>query len=741
MELRLQIRQKKTFDRRNPTQEIHYAGNNPKSLVKTNGGLPANRQLPGYAPNHEWIDITDSVSDLFKIRLMWTQEIDSAGETLTIGNEQKKSQSGVIIVEGEGYGYIKKWLVDDPSASFNVLEVRLQHVGLGYYNNWELSSEGIEWCEGEICNFSVTLKQTDPSLQCIRNTVIADDWQGWFPKSGKPLNGKQHPRFSYCNEMRPNGMLVVLWWMVSQINVILIPFLQILATIFAILNLIQQAVNFIRNLLGKDPVDWGIPTGSEIKEVYAQFYIESAGCGREHPAPYIRDYIRNVCDKCGVIIEPKNIEIFFREYIDIETSADRSAGRAFQNRYNPHYRATYLAPVSQKGVRRFDRLNIFSGPVKDTTTFWQYENQPLLTLDMFLDELKGVYNASWRIENNKLYFKRKDYWLNDDEIFDFSSGAPDNELLIHGLCYEWNENKLPTYIDGLYSLDAADTPGNAALAYMNAKVMTGNIDENPTFDGSLVKTQNFAGTKFRLDGADNDYVLDAFQQVINGAGTGVLGALGNIIVPTMMSDVDPYFREYADYALLIQSETTTLSKILIHDGSSMLNAKAFRPHSVISGVIGSGATPTINTKYNIPTPQVWSIVHPPKDKVQGNQSPPSNGVYTVTKPGGNITKPAWLVNYPMYFDHRFEGTLWDWFHWIDDPAFNPGTNRTITARLELCADTIERLGVLNDSQDIILGQKIKTSDPLTPEATITSIEISYDTSDEDGMYIQIKANA
>lgn len=739
MDLKLYIRQRKTYD--NTGTEVYYTGTNPFNLTSVQGVLPSVRQLPNY---HNWIDVTDYISDIHKLSLEWTLQRDSAGSLVPNAQDQKKTATGTITFEGLGYKYLKQWLIDDVSAFNNQMEVRIDHVGCGSYTDWVINATDLEWCEDNVCTFDVVMRQADDAYQCIRNTLITDNHQQWFPTDSRtPGNGKKHPRFSYCVETRPNTLLVMIWWLMSQnmivfiivgfiIGTIVNSLIAILISILSLFAIFSQKVRDMIQDLENKMIKW-----QDIKDIIANFFVESAGCGREHPAPLIRDYIKNVCDKCGVTVDSSTAPIFFATSLDIETSADRFAQRGAQNRWNPHYYACYLGAVVQKGVRRYDSLSLLAGAVKNLTDWWHPENAPLHTLDKFLDELKLLYNANWRLVNNTLYFQRKDYWQDENLVFDFSVNAPDRALLVKGLCYEWNEVKYPAFIEGLYTPDAADVCGNAALKHYDGIVSTGDISKNPNIDGNQQKRTPIGATKFRLDCADNDYILDAYQQVVNASYLN-----GFLWVPTMFDTVFQYFAQYGDYALLLKQETTTLPKVIIWDGGSYDNAKAFRPYSVVSGVTGSGNTPPINQPYNnYPFAQSWVQKYPPHDKVLGNKTPPGNGVYTVARGpwGGNRTYPGWLCNYPMYFAEGFEGSMWDWFHWIDDPRFTPTLHKTVTAYLDMCCDTLKTLKVFNNGKDVVLGQKVRTPGVLG-EGFINNIKLNYDTALEDGAHIELKIN-
>ena len=117
--------------------------------------------------------------------------------------------------------------------------------------------------------------------------------------------------------------------------------------------------------------------------------------------------------------------------------------------------------------------------------------------------------------------------------------------------------------------------------------------------------------------------------------------------------------------------------------------------------------PPINTKYNSSS---WPYRHESYTKVSGENMVPGSkplGMYTVRGAGIITQKNALLVNYPMYFEPGYKGTLWDWFHWIDDPKRSPKRHQKFSLKMELCKDLLERVKPFDDAANIILGQKIK----------------------------------
>ncbi len=706
---------------------VIYTGPNPASLAVS----------PGSVPQTTWLDITNDVANRDSLELTWTLNVDDDGNEG--GSFQiQKSTSGDLRIEADAYRFIKAWLIEHVAAPLNAVEVKIEDTSCGFYEGYVIRSSQITWCENEVCEFDVTLTQRDDALACIRKTLIEDNWQGWFQT--EPAGGKRHPRFSYCNEIRPNGQMILLWWFLGSLMTslisLLIPLFIWLIAVVAIINAIIAILNAISSITGTSGgssiAPLAFPSIGDFFDMFTNMYVNSAGCGREHPAPLIRDYITNVCDKCGITVDAVTAPIFFAPNIDIETSTGLKSGVV-----NPHYNACYLNPEVARGIKRFRSFNVFSGGVENNTDYWIADNSPLLALDQLLDKLKDVYNAHWRIAGNKLYFWRKDWYsVNSNYLYDFSTGAADRAKILEGVCFEWNEVKFPAYVKGLYEEDAADTCGNEVLGQMNGYASFGNVDNNPLFDGVLDKTtQHFGGTRFRFDGSATDYISDAMQVICNMS---ILNPLSVV----HMKAVDGWMNDYAQYALLMKDETCTLPKIIIWDGESYTGARAIRNVVPVNNyLVPSDPQPAINPKYNL-TGEGWAQRHAPKTSVLGAAltfgSAPT-GVYKVTDVfGGTVANnAARLANYPMYFEPYYEGTLWDWFHWIDDPRRNPALNMRWNVKIDLCCPDLQKLGVLGDASNIALGQKIKLPTQFYHDGIIKEITVSYDGSTDVGKHIEI----
>lgn len=729
MELRIYIRH---------TQYIAFEQDNINGLqvgdpiIYTGLNTATLKPIKGTVPQSQWLDVTDSVANIDSLQLTWTVERDGMGNVTSNKFNKPKSASGTLQFEDKAYWFIRDWIQNHIAAPLNAIDVKIEHVGCGVYSDLIIKPSQIQWCEDGTCLYEVTLQQKDESYHCIQKTLIHDNWQGWFHTHTQ----KQHPRFLYCNEGRPIGWLVALWYISTILFIFMFSLTPIIWSIQVIINVIKTIIDAISWIFGGSPNFGDNWTFFDPTKIMFSFYTESSGCGFNHPAPLIRDFITNVCDKCGVKVDAISAPIFFSETLNIDTSSEREQG--IKTRSNPYFNACYLPPTINRGYRRFKHL---FGKEKNPVYYWNEANAPILSLDMFLDEIKGVFNAEWRLQTDAsgqpvLYFWRRDWFTNGKILYDFTK-EEDRLKILKGMCFSWNENTLPAYINGLYSDDAKDSAGNQAKRFMNDMIGIGSKTNNVLFEGNLEKMQQVGATKFRLDGVDTDYLMSATNTLDNLSITAPLmvDAINNLIIKKTLQQFD--------YALLLSDDFNGLGKILIWDVESgtedafaINTVGAATPNNEI--IVGNNDlymnAPLPNPVYN--TEQKWfSEIHDIRTNTSNIGSQNIEGVqYHVV----GWTKQARLINYPMYFSSKFKDNLYDWFHWIDDPNVKPSMNLIWDCQIDLCCPDLQKLGVFDGAGRLQLLERVKVPNPYYSDGLLTEITVNYSSDDEYGKYIELK---
>jgi hypothetical protein len=92
----------------------------------------------------------------------------------------------------------------------------------------------------------------------------------------------------------------------------------------------------------------------------------------------------------------------------------------------------------------------------------------------------------------------------------------------------------------------------------------------------------------------------------------------------------------------------------------------------------------------------------------------------------------------MYFEPHYRDTLWDRFHWIDDPRHNPRLHRNWSCKIDLCCDDLNKLQLLGEGQNAQLHSTVRLDTQYYNTGVITEITVSYDSGQDIGKYIELK---
>jgi hypothetical protein len=444
------------------------------------------------------------------------------GEGLTISTiivpvtgATEKTVSQEFILSGTAYELVKAAIIDNPNGLNEFLSVKIYEDKC--CENDILLFEGIirgddvSWCDGD-CFCAVQFREhTEATRQmdCVRTTLIYDNHN-----TADPFTSQAHPKMVYCVEMRPEflaHLIMIFGIILNLLLFLLIPtvaFISVIVSviqdyIIPIVNAVISVVNFLSggslnpiptNLLDTD----GNDQTSTLQEY--QNYIDIlnqklVGCGRKHPSPLVRSYVNNVCSKCG---------ISFESSIFNETASDY---------YNTVY---WNAPVNKGSL---------SG------VSWIDGNEPILTLDLFLDQLKLVFNAEWKIINGVLIFERHDFFNTGDVWVNFESLKTANMIVDNKICYDWREEQRPAFAKFAYSQDAIDIVGNEALIFKHYKeIVEWNLPYSELQSGHIDPTFPFGAPRFRDDDIDQD-VLTVYESAPFGIGDLISQTKGAMILP------------------------------------------------------------------------------------------------------------------------------------------------------------------------------------------------------------------
>ena len=624
-----------------------------------------------------------------------------------------KSISQNMTFYDEAYRFAKDWFFDNPAGSLNAIEVDVwDELCSKNFGTYIIRPDGVKLCLGE-CKFDVTMKYEDKVMECFERTLVDNNWQGWFADSNKndgtaPI---YIPTFDYCAVLEPDFLVWIVYIIINATSLIL----AILSlTIIPVINGVIAAINGVVDIFGNcehpgnplspianpaycqvvgdcdytDPPDpytcnciCYIPlTINSIDDVIGYIF----GCNRKHPAPYIRDYILNTCGKCGRDLEV-SIDFDNTVFDNVPSSIGYGYGSIFNSVQSPYFAACYFFPSVRKGI------------INTSTQNWLNINSPNKNGKEFLDELAVLFNAIWYVKydsvNSKyvLYFHKKQSYVNQVPILDFIATPTLQNLLVGDICVEWNGDKSPAYIEGLYVDDPVDTVGNTAKQRYNDVIDYNKGGNNKNIKGSKTINTVFSPTRFYDDLITPPPYESTFFPVIIQA----LGAAAGLVIGSTFWDTasNNQLRK-----IIMPQHTCMNPKIIIHDLNTMhylppniyINAHSYPSYGWGWWVNNLGALnnePTPNNTYNI-------------------NSVPYHVAYEISEEFGYpaaFSDIGYLAyNYPMYFDADYITNLYDMFFSIEDNRNSYTKNRQFQFELVYCCETLDLLGVWNNEQTALL---------------------------------------
>lgn len=402
-------------------------------------------------------DYSDSVD---VSRLLVNKQLDAS-------NDPIKSQTGSIEIFGDAYTFFFDNIINSPNIYSNSICVKITDDVCGGVQNFKIGNQNLKWCEDGECRLNLEMEVLEPTLDCIRSTLIADNSTILFQQYPGP--GIIHPRFRYCDIIKPTWFFGIMVTFFNSFDL----FILLLNSIIITLN---SGFNIINGILGTS-----LPTIGTINFLTDKWL----GCGRGYPAPFIRTYIDNVCDVCTATIDDVKAPILYDEA-------------------SPYFQACLLTAYSKKGVDMDGNMDYIPN------------NKPSWTLDQLFSKIKDFWNARWFILGDDLYFERKDkigalIWGVGVFAIDLTTDE-DKEHLLGNVCFTYNGEPKLRRINMNYSTDASDNIGNETQSRFNGEYLYSG--SNPNYTGSKVVTMNdFGSTSFVLDGQDSLYDANITQAV------------------------------------------------------------------------------------------------------------------------------------------------------------------------------------------------------------------------------------
>lgn len=402
-----------------------------------------------------WVDYTDSVD-----MKNFTREL-----SLNTENDPQKIVSAEVEFFGDAFTEIKTELIDSANRYSNLYAVRITDTECAneeYY--FKIEDRNFNWCDNGECRLNITLVEWNETVDCFKRTTIADNT--YLDFQDYPASGMIHPRFRYCDVFKPT--FAYYWLLVFTSGVTLI-----IGAIISVLNALISVVAWIYHQFGGN---WNSPT------IGFGFAEDVLGCKLGHPAPFIRTYIDNVCNLCGVSVTNTSMPIIF----------DVAYGGTTDN---PYYYGCIVTAPTKKGVDMNGNKDYIPN------------NQPSWTGEKLLSLLKTPFNARWMIHDGVLWFHRKDLlgeliW--GTSVSHINLAGEDAPYLLGEVCYKYNGKGKPKRLLYRYGPDSCDNIGNELKSRFDGEYIdtSGNKNFNETIESNLFE---FGAVACILDGQDSAY--------------------------------------------------------------------------------------------------------------------------------------------------------------------------------------------------------------------------------------------
>lgn len=372
--------------------------------------------------------INGRIDGVEQFNITWRENDDDGGLA--------KSYSSELRFYDDGYSILKTILIDNPNGFINQVDVQIFDECCGrLVFDGEITGDGIDWCEPE-CWISANVVEKKESLNCVKSTLITDNHDGFLFRSQKKMR--------YCVEPRPEFLYTVLFF------------------IYGIINLVITIVTLGTNLI------FGYMDNFRARMIQCNWY---------HPSALVRDYVENVCRKCG---------------LQFESSILNTPG-------SPYYDLLLFSAQVRKGFKP-SGVNPYLIP----------ENYPIETLDtLFTRHLNPIFNAKYWIVGNRLIFERKDFFSNTNTWIDAEQLLNDGRIIENQICFSWIDKEQYSFGNYKYSPDAMDIASNEIAGRYDDIVEWNPPPTSPRQKGSLDLTLQSSRTRFRNDGAGPDILVEA----------------------------------------------------------------------------------------------------------------------------------------------------------------------------------------------------------------------------------------
>jgi len=575
--------------------------------------------------------------------------INGSGVKIKAGGRDKDGEAKRLLytdsdieVEGEMVRFVSFHLINTPASKYNAIEVRITDDSCGEiftFPTFVVTNDDLtfESCDNDsICKLSFNITEDELYKTCLESTLI--DVSPNAAGNSYFDVGSSHPRFIVGYD-KDNGIAYLIISIVASVVPPLIPFLGLIYT------------SIFRTKFRKI-------------------------------SPYVRTYIQNVCEHCGLNISTTT----FENGTNVEGSQTlaepkRGLGSIFGAFNSPYRNLKLMYDSSDTSIK------------SNSTTMWVNGISPLVLAKDFLDKLKQVFNAKWEIYGNTLFFHRKDALIFTTPVLDFVSNEAHKSWLFDCIDITTiSERKSQKYLEVRFSEDAELKGADMKSSY-NRVANFGFPNYSSSFGGGTqVVLADFTMTK-TTDDVEAGFIETGYiRQAIYELFTPIFG------VPYPPAGI--WYNTSTDTS---ESESLVVLSVEAWNGWKLID------HDTNTSLLDAEARFILPQKY-LPYNTLY-----PYDKVLTLAIDP------------NKVRPTYQNrNAIMHFDSEYTDNLFYYFWYIEDEVRFPKRSERATIKLTLCCETLRKLGVNSPNRASIGFLVLIPINGQSVKFTIEEIELDYE---------------
>jgi len=458
------------------------------------------------------------------------RDLDDIGIEYSSNSDKRASSMADIEIQGDTARWLLENIVDARSQTPASIRRTCCNTERTIFKG-VLTWRNVEWCNG-VCKVRARItsdSKNDIAYECIRKVLVTAN----SPFGNTTFHKVKHPYVRYCDEPRPAGVR----YLILSLGLLALFGMATLIPIYFAVGVIISVVQAIATL---NPAS----AFSNIKNWYNNLFVlmnnilaTLSGCGRGHPAPFIRDLLTNACNQCGMTL---------------------AGDTPFTNPQSPYLNTVWFQATMQEGVATANN--------KAYSKYFTF-NAPNITGGELLDSVSGLMNHRWWVDADTLYFKSVGFA--NPVFFD----AITNSESVKSICFEADSDNVPAVEEFIYATDGVDGVGDEARYLYNDIIDYG---KPPDAGLSGLKSNEFlfGASRFRGDGISPD-VLDGYDPLIQVLGT-VLNALDFNPVDVIQTDID-------NVLLLEKGKCQNPKLLILKSNYDNLNAKVIKSGETYNG--------------------------------------------------------------------------------------------------------------------------------------------------------------